>query len=166
MLFCGLRRNEVINLKLYDLKIPQEQIHIFGKGNKERIVPIPKDLIPTINKYISLERPEKSCEYLFVILKGQHRGNRMTIWGIRETFRYHRKISGIHNANPHRFRHTFGADMVKAGISLPSLMKLMGHEYIQTTMRYVYISAQDVHEEFQKVVKKLQNKGVINESNF
>jgi site-specific recombinase XerD len=86
----------------------------------------------------------------------------MTIYTIHEIFRYHRKISDVSKANPHRFRHTFGADMVMAGISLPILMRLMGHTHIQTTMRYVNVSVQDIQQEFQKAVTKLKTKEAIN----
>ncbi len=80
----------------------------------------------------------------------------MTPAGLRSLFRYHRKISRILKANPHRFRHTFGADMARAGISLPALMRLMGHASIHTTMLYIEIAPRDVWEEFHKVVRKLR----------
>ncbi len=59
----------------------------------------------------------------------------MTPAGLRSLFRYHRQTTGIQLANPHRFRHTFASDMIRAGISLPALMQLMGHADIQTTLR-------------------------------
>ena len=57
----------------------------------------------------------------------------MTPAGLRSLFRHHRRTTGIQLANPHRFRHTFASDMVRAGISLPALMQLMGHADIETT---------------------------------
>jgi integrase/recombinase XerD len=63
-------------------------------------------------------------------------------------FRHHRHTTGIHLANPHRFRHTFATDMVRAGISLPALMQLMGHAAIETTMHYVQVSPQDVYLQY------------------
>jgi site-specific recombinase XerD len=68
-------------------------------------------------------------------------------------FRHHRKSSQISQANPHRLRHTFGADMVRAGISLPALMQLMGHSHIRTTMLYVALSAEDVWREYARAVQ-------------
>ncbi len=61
----------------------------------------------------------------------------MTSAGLRSLFRHHRRKSRVPLANPHRLRHTFGSDMVSAGISLPALMHLMGHSHIETTMLYV-----------------------------
>ena len=79
----------------------------------------------------------------------------MTAAGLRSLFRHHRKRSSVPTANPHRFRHTFGADMARAGISLPALMKLMGHAMIQHTMLYVELSPEDVRREFHHVMEKL-----------
>jgi site-specific recombinase XerD len=76
----------------------------------------------------------------------------MTAAGLRSLFRHHRLSSKIPQANPHRFRHTFGSDMVRAGISLPALMHLMGHAQIHTTMRYVQLAPQDVWQEYARAV--------------
>ena len=78
----------------------------------------------------------------------------MTAAGIRSLFRHHRLQSKVLRANPHRFRHTFGTDMVRAGISLPALMQLMGHSYIRTTMLYVELAPQDVWREFARAIEK------------
>jgi integrase/recombinase XerD len=89
---------------------------------------------------------------LFVSLKGPARGTRMTLAGLRSLFRYHRQRTGIKLANPHRFRHTFASDLVRGGISLPALMQLMGHADIQTTLRYVQITPQDVYQQYTRAV--------------
>jgi len=78
----------------------------------------------------------------------------MTAAGLRSLFRHHRLISRVPQANPHRFRHSFGADMVRAGMSLPALMHLMGHANIQTTMLYVQIAPQDVWREYAHAVQQ------------
>ncbi len=80
----------------------------------------------------------------------------MTAAGLRSLFRYHRQRSQVLQANAHRFRHTFGADMARAGISLPALMRLMGHASVQTTMLYTELIPRDVWDEFHKVVAKLR----------
>lgn len=164
MLFCGLRSRETINLKLDDMKFSEYYTRILGKGDKERIVPLPKNLVKVIIRYLRLERPKTDSQYLFVVLKGPRRGYSLTTSAIRKIFRYHREISGIHKANAHRFRHTFGAYMTKAGISLVSLMKLMGHTDIQTTMQYVNLSAEDVKEEFDNAINKLNAGDMLNGS--
>jgi integrase/recombinase XerD len=76
----------------------------------------------------------------------------MTPAGLRSLFRHHRLRSEIRTANPHRFRHTFGADMVRAGISLPALQHLMGHSQIHTTLLYVQLAPTDVWREYARAV--------------
>jgi len=76
----------------------------------------------------------------------------MTPAGLRSLFRHHRLRSAVPAANPHRFRHTFGADMVRAGISLPALQHLMGHSQIHTTLLYVQLAPSDVWREYARAV--------------
>ena len=153
MLLDGLRSREVIELRLEDLRMSQAQLHVRGKGNKERLLPLPVDTIQALRDYLRLERPESDSPHLFVSLKGPQRGQPMTPAGLRSLFRHHRKRSQVAHANAHRLRHTFGADMVRAGVSLPALMQLMGHAHIHTTMRYVQLSPQDVWREYARAVQ-------------
>ncbi len=153
MLLDGLRSREVIELLLQDLQLSPTQLRVRGKGNKERLLPLPADTITALQNYLRLERPVTETPQLFVCLKGKHRGQPMMPAGLRSLFRHHRKSSDVAQANPHRLRHTFGADMVRAGISLPALMKLMGHSQIFTTMRYVELSAKDIWSEYAKAVQ-------------
>ena len=73
----------------------------------------------------------------------------------RSFFRYHRKRSGIEKGNPHRLRHTFATDMVREGMSLVVLKRLMGHTNIGMTLRYVNFSAEDVRAEFDRALRRL-----------
>ena len=77
----------------------------------------------------------------------------MTPAGLRSLFRHHRQHSQVLHANPHRLRHTFGADMARAGISVPALQHLMGHSQIHTTMLYVQLAPQDVWREYARAVE-------------
>jgi site-specific recombinase XerD len=76
----------------------------------------------------------------------------MTPAGLRSLFRHHRQTTSVMKANPHRFRHTFASDMIRAGISLPALMQLMGHAQIQTTLVYLHMTPQDVWEQYARAV--------------
>jgi len=124
------------------------QLRVRGKGSKLRYLPLAPETTQLIDHYLRLERPSPCSAALFVVLKGPARGTRMTPAGLRSLFRYHRRTTGIQLANPHRFRHTFASDMVRAGISLPALMQLMGHSDIETTLHYVQVSPQDVYLQF------------------
>lgn len=162
MLLCGLRSREAIEIELGDLDEHQEQIRVRGKGSKDRLLPYPGDLRRLFHNYLAIERPaEITTSKLFVSLKGRRRGQALTTAGLRSLFRHHRRSSRVAKANPHRFRHTFGAEMVRSGILLPALMKLMGHADINTTMRYVELSAEDVRKEFQRALKQRESSSLI-----
>jgi integrase/recombinase XerD len=152
MLLHGLRSCEVLALNREDVQLPESQIRVLGKGKKIRVLPLARESVELLNHYLSLERPPHCGHALFVCLKGPARGNRMTPAGLRSLFRHHRKTSRVTNANPHRFRHTFALDMMRAGISLPALMQLMGHAQIQTTLVYLQITPQDVWEQYARAV--------------
>lgn len=154
MLFNGLRSREALDLCLDDLRFAQGEIYIHGKGNRDRLLPLAEETIQVLYKYLHLERPPTDSSRLFICLKGTRRGSPMTPAGLRSLFRHYRRHTNVPKANPHRFRHTFGADMVRAGISLPALMRLMGHAHIQTTMLYVQLSPKDIWDEFHRAVQK------------
>jgi integrase/recombinase XerD len=152
MLFNGLRSCEVLALHCDDLLLPESQIRVRGKGNKLRWLPLAPETIKLLDHYLRLERPPNCGSPLFVGLKGRARGGRMTSAGLRSLFRHHRRTTGVAQANPHRFRHTFATDMIRAGISLPALMQLMGHAQIQTTLIYVQLTSQDVYQQYARAV--------------
>ena len=153
MLLDGLRSCEVLTLQLEDLQLADRQLRILGKGNKKRVVPLPEDLLQGLRNYLQLERPMTNSPALFVCLKGRRRGQPLSAAGLRSLFRHHRLRSQVPTANPHRLRHTFGSDMVRAGISLPALQQLMGHAQIHTTMLYVQLAPQDVWNEYSRAVQ-------------
>jgi site-specific recombinase XerD len=154
MLLVGLRSCEVLSLTLADLRSDEALIHVSGKGNKPRVLPLPQDLLDVLHQYLCRERPQTNSPSLFVCLKGRSRGLALTAAGLRALFRYHRAQSQVPDANPHRFRHTFGSDMVRDGISLPALQRLMGHAEIRTTMLYIQIAPQDVWREYHCALAK------------
>jgi integrase len=152
MLLQGLRSKEVIALNCEDVLLSESQMRVRGKGNKIRFLPLASDTVLLLDHYLRLERPEGCGPPLFVSLQGPARGTRMTPAGMRSLFRHHRRVSQTAPAHPHSFRHTFASDMVRAGISLPALMQLMGHAHISTTMVYVQISPRDVFEQYTRAV--------------
>jgi integrase/recombinase XerD len=154
MLLDGLRSCEVLALQLEDLQLADAQMRVLGKGNKQRLLPLPQEIIEALQNYLCMERPITHSRSVFVCLKGPHRGQPMTSAGLRSLFRHHRAGSQVPAANPHRFRHTFGADMVRAGISLPALQQLMGHSQICTTMLYVQLAPKDVWSEYTRAIEK------------
>jgi integrase/recombinase XerD len=137
MLLDGLRSCEVLALELESLQLAERHIRILGKGQKERLLPLPDEIVEVLGNYLRLERPLTNSPAA----------------GLRSLFRHHRARSRVLQANPHRLRHTFGADMVRNGISLPALQHLMGHSQIYTTMLYVQLAPQDVWREYARAVQ-------------
>jgi integrase len=154
MLLDGLRSCEVLALQLEDLQLAAGQMRVLGKGNKQRLVPLPPQTLQVLGNYLRLERPLTNSSALFVSLKGPQRGQPLTPAGLRSLFRHHRVLTQVPHANPHRCRHTFGSDMVRAGMSLPALQHLMGHSQIQTTLLYVQLAPQDVWREYARALQK------------
>jgi len=154
LLLDGLRSCEVLALQLADLQLPDLQLRVLGKGRRQRLLPLPPEIIPALQSYLALERPLTDSPCLFLSLKGRRRGQPMTAPGLRSLFRHHRRRSQVPRANPHRCRHTFGADMVRAGISLPALQRLMGHAHISTTMLYIQLAPQDVWREYARALAR------------
>ena len=152
MLLQGLRSQEILDLNRDDLLLPEAQIRVRGKGNKIRFLPLAPEAAQLLDHYLRLERPAHSSTALFVSLKGTARGARMTPAGLRSLFRHHRQTSGVKIANPHRFRHTFASDMVRAGVSLPALMQLMGHADIQTTLVYMQVTPLEVYQQYAQAI--------------
>lgn len=155
MLLQGLRSREVLALNREDVSFPEAQIRVHGKGDKTRFLPLAPESVQLLDHYLRLERPDVPTSPLFVSLKGGARGQRMTPAGLRSLFRHHRQTTGVKRANPHRFRHTFATDMVRAGVSLPALMRLMGHSDIQTTLVYVDVTSLDVFQQYAQAASKL-----------
>jgi site-specific recombinase XerD len=154
MLMHGLRSAEVMALNRDDVLFSEGQLRVRGKGTKLRLLPLAPETTQLIDHYLRVERPDPCSAALFVVLKGPARGTRMTPAGFRSLFRHHRNTTGIQLANPHRFRHTFASDMVRAGMSLPALMRLMGHTDIETTLRYVQVSPQDVYLQYARAAEQ------------
>lgn len=158
MLMCGLRSCEILNLRKSGIDLINAQLKVLGKGNKERVVPFPQMLIDVTLKYLRFERPE-DCkhEIFFTVLQGKKRGQPMTSAGLRSLFRYRRMTSGVAKARPHRWRHTFGTEMARAGVSYPVLQKMMGHaEGSPVTADYISLSMADISTEYKKAIERIQ----------
>jgi site-specific recombinase XerD len=160
MLLCGLRSQEVLTLRLADLCLEDSRVRIHGKGNKERFLPLPQALVKLLSDYLRLERPGRSkTDRLFLVLQGNRTGQPMTACGLRSLLRHRRRCRpAIRNANAHRFRHTFGTDMARAGVRLPVLQKMMGHADSATTLQYVNLSMADIANEYQRAINQIQQR--------
>lgn len=160
MLFCGLRTCEVLRLELGDVQIDDARLRIRGKGNRERVMPLPESVVLAIRQYLQLERPARCPHaHLFVILQGARRGAPITAPGVRSLFRQRRShLALLASVHAHRFRHTFGTDMARAGVRLPVLQKMMGHADAKTTLQYIQLSMADVAVEYRRAIVELDKR--------
>src|SRR6266567_1959747 len=140
MLLSGLRSAEVLGLRVADVDIGRGWVRVTGKGDKERRVPLDPDVAGLIQAYLLAERPETASRALFVVAKGPHRGQPLTAAGLRRVFRYHREISGVAAGHPHALRHSFGTALAEAGVDLPVLQALMGHDHVDSSAAYIHLA--------------------------
>jgi len=160
MLFCGLRTCEVLRLEVADVLFDDARLRIRGKGNRERVMPLPETVMLAIRQYLQLERPARCAHCrLFVILQGARRGSPITASGVRSLFRQRRgQLVLLASAHAHRFRHTFGTDMARAGVRLPILQKMMGHADAKTTLQYIQLSLADVVAEYRRAIAQIDER--------
>lgn len=156
MLCLGLRSCEIINLKTHDIDLDASQIRVWGKGDKERLLPMSPWIKSSIANYLAFERPSVAHSACFVVLKGKRRGEHMLPEGLRKIFRHRRaKNTSLKDAHPHRFRHTFCTNLIRQKVPLPIVQKLMGHASIDTTLIYINLSMEDVAEEYHRAMDEL-----------
>lgn len=156
MLMCGLRSIEIVNLEYKAVHCEEKWLRVRGKRQKERVIPLSSQVIEVLKKYLRLERPQNSKNFFFAVLQGKRKGEPMTSAGIRSLFRALRVKSKIKKANPHRFRHTFGANMAESDVSLPVIQSLMGHSDFETTLKYIVLSPRAVFTAFEKAQAKIR----------
>jgi len=160
----GLRAAEVLNLTVNDIDPIGQSLCILGKGRKQRVMPLADAVASTLRIYASVERPTTESLAVFVVLKGPRRGSPLSADGLRRIFRYHRGRSGIAQANPHRFRHSFGANMTRCRVPLLVLARMMGHSSPHTTMRYVEIEDAELRAHYRQALDVLKTQGLLHET--
>lgn len=149
----GVRVSELINIKQSDLKIEEGMILVYGKGAKERFVPIGRSALSWINEYqkksrVRLMQKGKSKDYLFLNI----RGTKLTRDMIRKLVDKYAKLAGLSKKiHPHTFRHSFATHLLEGGADLRIVQEMLGHADISTTQIYTHIDREylkEVHRTF------------------
>ncbi|KAA3630178.1 MAG: hypothetical protein DWQ02_18240 [Bacteroidetes bacterium] len=147
-MFAGLRKKELLNLKLADVDL--ENLTIFvrqGKGSKDRIIPISYTLANTLKKYLQeRKRLKKTCPEFFASL---NRNKGYTDSGLKRFVRKMKDATGI-KFTIHKLRHTFATLMLEGGCDIYSLSRMMGHSDIKTTTIYLSASAEHLRSQITK----------------
>lgn len=136
MFDCGLRRGEIVNLKVSDISIHKSTMIINGKGSKQRIVPFGLCTKQLICNYISYV--PSGSKYFFINNDGSH----ITSNTIKKLFARLKKKSGINRLYPHLLRHTFATNYIYNGGNLEVLRVLLGHSSITITQIYLHLATQ------------------------
>ncbi|MEW5843320.1 MAG: site-specific tyrosine recombinase XerD [Bacteroidota bacterium] len=137
----GLRVSELINLKVNDLYFADEVVRVFGKGSKERIVPMGSSAINWLKTYLTKSRPmlekkNKSQNYVFLNKRGT-KLSRMWIWKIVNHYAHEAGITK--EIHPHTFRHSFATHLLEGGADLRAVQEMLGHADISTTQIYTHV---------------------------
>lgn len=149
MYATGLRVSELINLKLQDVDLSQDIIRTFGKGSKERVIPIGDYAKEYLEEYIykyrsSLLKIENS-EYLFL----NNHGKQMTRQGFFKIIKKIAQEQGItKEISPHTIRHSFASHLLKYGADLRTIQELLGHSDISTTQIYTHITNEELKKNY------------------
>lgn len=156
MLYGGLRSCEVLQLKLGDVDLAAKTVRVFGKGARERVVPVDEDALRMVHRYLLHERPDSERPEIFLVGKGPRRGRPLTAEGLRRLFRYHRIRAEVPAGNPHRLRHTFATNLAEAGVDAHVLRDLMGHAHLDSSLAYVHLTSAHLREAYDQAVARVK----------
>ena len=152
MYASGLRVSEIINLEISNIFFEEGYIRVFGKGSKERIVPVGNTALKFITKYIkesrSLLKNSRSFNFLFL----NFRGSKLSRMGILDIIKKYCLRAGIRKStHPHTLRHSFATHLLQGGADIRIIQEMLGHSDISTTQIYTHIDNEyliEVHKSF------------------
>ena len=149
----GIRVSELINLKFTDLHEELKLVKIFGKGSKERLIPISEVALSWIDSYKEKVRDPlilkigKNTDFIFI----NSRGGSLTRQAVWQIIKHYCKMAGIQkNVTPHTLRHTFATHLLENGADLRVVQEILGHSDISTTQIYTNLSQKHILQVYEK----------------
>ena len=145
---CGLRVSELVNLKLSNLYLQEQYVRVFGKGSKERLVPISPKAIKELEWWFD-DRQQMTIkpgeeDYVFLNRRGAHLTRTMILIMIKQQA----KEAGIQKTiSPHTLRHSFATALLEGGADLRAIQAMLGHESIGTTEIYTHIDMSTLRQQ-------------------
>ena len=141
----GARISEASALDVRDVDVRQRQVRLFGKGSKERVVPLYPRAVEAVQAYVRDARPSLTCcsgRATNALFLSSH-GNRMSAAALRERFERLVELAGLDpSITPHAMRHTFATQLLDGGADLRSVQELLGHESLSSTQIYTHLSVE------------------------
>lgn len=134
----GMRRAELVGLKTQDLDLSGGSVKITGKGNKQRIIPLNKNLLSLVNKYTSLKNDvcsQNTTDSFFVTRKGEAIYSKLVY---RVVNHYLQQVSTATKKSPHVLRHTFATHMLNNGADINAVKEILGHSSLAATQVYTH----------------------------
>ena len=142
----GMRRSELTGLNDEDVRTEEGVIRVYGKGKKERLIPIGEEEVKAITAYKAMRNaqiPDRISNAFFITRKGDRlTGER--VWGIVR--KYLSFVSTLKKRSPHVLRHTFATSMLNHNADLRSVQELLGHDRLGTTEIYTHVSFEELKE--------------------
>ena len=157
MLLAGLRRCEVLGLRLQDVNPGERRLFVLaGKGGRERIVPVSGRFFQALGEYLETERPvEVARDACFVVLKGPRRGMPLTAAGLDEVIDGARRRAGLPRLTCHMLRHTCLTRLREQGMSLEALQAQAGHASIESTRIYLHLADEWLRGEYMRAAEAI-----------
>jgi integrase/recombinase XerC len=142
----GIRASELVNLDLSMFDREVKLLRVYGKGKKERIIPVAKAAFESLNRYISTSRGYKEGA-LFLSKSGKRLTQRDLQRIVKKAIV---KVATLNQMSPHTMRHTFATHLLNRGANLRAVQELLGHESLSTTQIYTHVSVEKLKEEYKR----------------
>ena len=157
MVLGGLRRCEVLGLRLADLRFGERRLFIAeGKGGHQRLIPVSARFFTEVSAYLDAERPaDASTGRVFVVLQGPRRGLPLSADGLDEILDGARGRAGLEHATCHQLRHTCLTQLRKAGMSLEAVQAQAGHASIESTRIYLHLGDDWLASQYRKAAEAI-----------
>ncbi|MDA0769712.1 MAG: site-specific tyrosine recombinase XerD [SAR202 cluster bacterium Casp-Chloro-G4] len=147
----GMRVTELVSLDISDVDLERGSVRCFGKGAKERVIPIHQNAVSVLKEYLAEARPRMSNPRSGGSLFLNRRGERLTRQGFWLILKGHAKRAGIEKKiTPHTLRHSFATHLLRGGAPLRHVQELLGHASITTTQLYTHLTSEHVRSEYDK----------------
>jgi integrase/recombinase XerD len=155
MVLGGLRRCEVLGLRLGDLHAAERRVFIGeGKGGRQRLIPVSGHFFAEVAAYFVGERPPRiSSDWVFVVLKGPRRGQPLSAKGMEEILTAARRRAGLEHATCHELRHTCLTRLREAGMALEAVQAQAGHASIESTRIYLHLADDWLAAQYRKAAE-------------